>query len=271
MKNKYFRWLSLFFAILTITSCASWDLKDRCEKQNWFEYSQRLAFSGKYLEEDQFVKDCKGVDRTNATQLDLGFKLGREKMCSYDEIYLRATQGQPVFFKFCDGLDMSVMKKRFSDGLLVFCTPTRGYEFGKTGQVYQKVCSANQEIKFLPSYYKGRKEFLTQFLADKKNVLAQQQDLIHKLNINETNASKAYSSIPHLLDCKTIKVYNEVAKVDENKTVCSEPSYIENQRRRLYNDLTEVRSSLRDALASYHKTQESIDWAEKELMIIPVN
>ena len=271
MKKNYIKWLFLFFAVQTTLSCASWDLKDRCEKQNWFEYSQKLAFSGKYLEEDQFVKECKGVDRTNATQLDLGFKLGREKMCSYDEIYLRATQGQPVFFKFCDGLDMFTMKKKFSDGLLVYCTPTRGYEFGKTGQVYQKVCSANQEIKFLPSYYKGRKEFLTQFLNDKKSVLAQQESLLKSLNINETNASNAYSSIPHVLNCETIKVYNEATKANESKTVCSEPYYIQNQRSRLYNDLLEARKSLRAALTNHQLTRDSIDWAEKELMIIPVN
>ena len=93
----------LLLAPFFLSGCANWALKDRCEKTNWFEYSQGVAFDGRYLDEDGFVKDCKKVDRISAVQIDQGFKLGREKMCQYDEIFGRAKEGVPVFFKFCDG------------------------------------------------------------------------------------------------------------------------------------------------------------------------
>lgn len=258
----------LFFALLS--SCASWDLKNRCEAENWFEYSQNLAFEGKYLEEDKFIKECKGVDRTNSVQLDQGFKLGREKMCNYDEIKLRGSQGQPVFFKFCDGLDLGTMKKRFSDGLEVFCTSERGYHYGKSGKVYQKVCSADKEKQFLPQYYKGRKEYLTQFLAEKKEQASNQLSVVEGYAQAESNASRAYYSIPNLLDCKTIQVYNEYAKRDESKTVCSEPFYIRSQRDNIYSTMMSASRSLQSARAKYDDFLTKIQWAQSELNILPL-
>lgn len=253
-----------------ISGCASWALKERCEKTNWFEYSQGVAFQGKYLEEDAFVKDCKDVDRTNAVQLDQGFKLGREKMCSYDEIYLRATQGQPVFFKFCDGLEMNLMKKKFTDGLVIFCTAERGYSYGKSGQVYQRVCAAQQEVQFLPKYFQGRKEYLSQMILDTKENLKSLSNQLARIEYSHSEASRAYYSIPNLLDCSTISVYNEITKKDETKRVCSEPNYIRNQRDRLYDKLSEISDQLRDTRNSIKQKSADLENYQKELNIIPI-
>jgi len=262
-------WIALALFSMLLCSCSTWVLKEKCQATNWFEYSQKVAYQGKYLEEDGFIKDCRGVDRINDVQLDLGFKLGREKMCTYDEIYKRATQGQPVFFKFCDGLEAPLMKKRYQDGLNIFCTNDQGYSYGKSGQDYLKVCPAQQEVQFLPGYYRGRFEYLTQFLIDKRELESKQLGNIQSYSQSESNASRAYSSIPNLLDCNSLQVYNEATKQNENRTVCSEPFYIRSQRESLYSEMSSASSSLSQARAAYADTVGKIQWAEHELAIIP--
>src|SRR3989338_3097507 len=121
IRNKFVL-LAASILVLFTMGCANWALQDKCEKTNWFEYSQGVAYQGKYLEEDGFIKACKGIDSTSAVQLDLGFKQGREKMCQYDEIHSRAKEGVPVFFKFCDGLEMNRMKYLYQQGLVSYCT-----------------------------------------------------------------------------------------------------------------------------------------------------
>lgn len=265
MRKIYFLLICLYFA-----SCSNWALKEKCEQTNWFDYSQNLAFQGKYLEEDGYVKDCKKVDRTNATQLDQGFKLGRDKMCGYEEIYKRAVDGQPVFFNFCDGLDQNLMKKKHVEGLEIFCTKDRGYSYGKSGREYLKVCKANQEVSFLPSYYKGRKEYLTQFIIDKKEQ-EKRQLLSVQSDYNVVNSTaNAYASIPsHLLHCSVMSVYNSNEKRDESKNVCSEPAYISSQRNEISGMLSRAQANLKESNLFLKETQNKITWAQHELSIIP--
>lgn len=273
MEGFFFKKLCLqilgCIALLFSLGCSSWSLKAKCSATNWFEYSQKLAFEGKYLEEDPLVKDCKGLDRTSATQLDLGFKLGREKMCTYDEIHSRAVNGQPVFFKFCDGLEMNLMKRRHQDGLVIFCTSERGYPYGRSGQVYLKVCNPKQETQFLPSYFKGRKEFLSQTLADSKEQEIAQSATVQSLASAEEHASRAYNSIPHVLECRTINVFNQSLKKDESKNICSEPHYIQSQRDSLGSVLSSASAATRKARGILDETRTKIQWAQQELAIIP--
>lgn len=255
--------------VCSLAGCSNWQLKERCENTNWFEYSQNLSFQGKYLEEDGFVKDCKSLDRSNAVQLDQGFKLGREKMCTYDEIYSRAKQGEPVFFNFCDGLQFSSMKKKFQEGLSIFCTADQGYLFGKSGRTYKKVCSAESEKKFLPFYNKGRREYLTEYIKNTQTDLERQSVKIKSLSVSEQNAAIAYHSIPHVLQCRAISVYNEHAKTSHIQNVCEEPFYIQSQRSGLYSGLSDARESLKVARTAYTDLQKQIQWAELELTMLP--
>ena len=71
---------------LSYFGCAS-ALKERCEKTNWFEHSRDLALDGRYLEEDLLIKECNGIDTTSAVQLDLGFKSGHERYCTYENYF----------------------------------------------------------------------------------------------------------------------------------------------------------------------------------------
>ena len=127
--------------LFLLSACSNFSLKERCEKTNWFEYSRDLANSGRYLEEDTFIKECKGVDLTSAVQLDLGFKSGRQRYCTYENFLRQGESGEPVNFKMCDNLVMYSMQERYGAGLKNYCTAKVGYVVGSTGKIYKNWAS----------------------------------------------------------------------------------------------------------------------------------
>lgn len=261
--------LFIFLFFLLLSGCANWALKERCEKTNWFEYSQSVAFEGRYLEEDGFIKDCKSVDRISAQQTDLGFKLGREKMCQYDEIFKRGREGTPVFFKFCDGLEPSRMRSRFDQGLREYCTPQVGYTYGKSGKIYQKVCTAQEEKTFLPPYFKGRKEYILDLISSLETEFNKLRELEDSASRSESRASREYSSLPSPQECSTVSVYDEGRKENVNRTVCREASYIQNQRSRLSSELSEIRNHLAKTRAEMLSNQKRREQAQIDLNSLP--
>lgn len=264
--------LSLLFPVLVLlmTGCANWALQDKCEKTNWFEYSQGVAFQGKYLEEDGLIKACKGIDSTSAVQLDLGFKLGREKMCSYDEIHNRAKEGIPVFFNFCDGLDKNRMKQRYQEGLISYCTAEKGYSYAKTGKLYQNLCSPQQEKLFLPSYYKGRKEYLTAYMTELREKILDLKKLENSYALTETNIHSEYSTLPgNATQCRAESVYNEARKQNEYQTVCEEASYIRSRRSFLWAELDKIRRKLNAIREDWRTTEAQISQAQLDFNALP--
>lgn len=259
----------LLITSVVLVSCSSWELKKQCEATSWFDYAQNLSKKGLYLEEDSFVQQCKEVDKLDATQMDLGFKLGREKLCSYDEIYHRGTLGEPVFFKFCDGLEMKKMFESHRQGLLLFCRKENGYPYGKSGELYKNVCNAQQENDFLENYFKGRKDFLNEAIVDKKNELLRIQEKMNHASLRELSISNEYSRIPAVLSCSVKSVYIESLKKDENKNICEEPSYIRLQRESIFSDLQSARANIRSVQEEQRLTEISLRHFQNELIKIP--
>lgn len=269
IKNKF---VSLLVSVLVLFTmgCANWALQDKCEKTNWFEYSQGVAFQGKYLEEDGFIKACKGIDSTSAVQLDLGFKQGREKMCQYDEIHTRAKEGIPVFFKFCDGLEMNRMKQLYQQGLVSYCTAEKGYSYAKAGKIYQNLCNPQQEKVFLPSYYKGRKEYLTAYMAELRGKLSDLKNLESTYARTETNIHREYSTLPdNATQCHGESVYNEASKQNEHRTICEEAPYIRSRRSALWSELDKVRRELSTIRANWRDTEGLIAQAQMDFNAVP--
>lgn len=255
--------------LLASLGCSSWALKERCEQTNWFEYSQKVAFDGKYLEEDGFIKDCKKVDRTSAVQLDLGFKQGREKMCQYDEIFIRAKEGVPVFFRFCDGLDMNRMRGLYSQGLVSYCTSQKGYSFAKAGKIYLNLCSPQQEKEFLPGYYKGRREYLNALIVELTGRLVGIKSLEHSYATTEENIQQEYRNLPHAMECSTRSVYDEGSKQNENRVICSEANYVRSRRSVLWGDLDGIRSKLRSLRSDWAQIELQTTQAKQDLSALP--
>ncbi|RYZ78005.1 MAG: DUF2799 domain-containing protein, partial [Proteobacteria bacterium] len=259
--TKLYGMLAAALLLFTL-GCSSWALKEKCEQTNWFEYSQKVAFQGKYLEEDGFIKDCKRVDRSSAVQLDLGFKQGREKMCQYDEIYGRAREGVPVFFKFCDGLDAGRMRSLYKEGLASFCTEGKGYSFGKSGKIYQNLCTPQQEKAFLPSYFKGRREYLTATIADLTAKLISQKNLEDSFADSERRLEQEYSTLPRAMQCDTRMVYIESLQQEESKLICEEASYVRSRRTELWTSLNSMRNRLTEVRSEWLETQKLLNLAK---------
>lgn len=259
---KYIILLFLF------SGCASYQLKQRCEATNWFNYSQDVAFNGKYLEEDGFIKDCKGVDRTNSQQLDLGFKLGRDKMCTYDEIYTRGKSGEPVYFDFCDGLSRGQMRARHDEGLKIFCTEPSGLSYGKSGVVYKKVCPISSEPAFMKGYRPGRTEFLTLLIKTNNAQIAQLESQYSDLIRRESRANHEYNLIPNGHVCSNRMVYDEAAKKDVSRYICVVDSALTAQRDNVIRQLGIVRSEMHDTRSKIGKLQVEIKNSEQELLTL---
>lgn len=268
--KKLVKFNLLVFVFMFLAGCANWQLKEKCSKTNWFEYSQNIAFEGKYLEEDGFIKACKAEDLTNAVQLDLGFKNGREKMCQYDEIFNRAKEGVPVFFKFCDGLEMGQMKELYRRGLVLYCTKDKGYSFGKAGKVYQNLCNAQQEKDFLPGYYLGRKQYLSDFISRRKDEMDQIKDLEQSYARTEWHLSQEYSRLPsNAEECKSVDVYDESTKKVVSRKVCQEVEYIRSRRTALWRDLDNIRDKLVYTREKWGSAEKDINQAQMDLSKIP--
>lgn len=259
---KYIILLFLF------SGCANYLLKERCEQTNWFNYSQGVAYSGKYLEEDGFIKDCKGVDRISAQQIDLGFKLGREKMCTYDEMYRRGKEGQPVYFDFCDALSKSQMKLKYDSGLKIFCTEPNGLVYGRSGSVYLKVCPITSEVPFMNGYRPGRSQFLSLLIQTKKNEILQLEAAYVELVRRETIANHQYNLIPSGQTCGNREVYNEDTKKNMVVTVCEVDSSITSQRNMIIDQLDRVRREMYSSRLQKQKLSDDIQAAEHELLIL---
>lgn len=267
-KNCIFR-IQLTLLGISLASCASWTLKDQCKKTNWFEYAKQVSFSGKYLEQDQFVKQCREFDLVNAQQLDQGFKLGRDQSCSYDEIERRGKLGEPVNFGFCDGLEPKAMKRRHLDGLLVFCTQANGFTYGKAGALYQKLCSPKQEMEFLPAYHKGRRLHLTERKDLLQKQIAELEETVTFQRRRESMISREYNSIPQREDCKSIQVFNSSTQKNENRTVCEEPQYLQRQREMISSQLESARRNARASEESLSNLQIDLKGVEEELAKLP--
>ncbi len=213
---------------IAFSGCAS-ALKERCEKANWFEHSRDVALSGRYLEEDLLIKECKGIDSTSAVQLDLGFKSGRERYCAYENYLRRGEAGDLVNFRLCDGLVFRSMQERYASGLKNFCTPEVGFSFGASGKVYQMVCLLQTEEKFLPQYFKGRLQYLEKAIAQVTEDIRILQELQHQIAPQINLISHEISALPSPQQCAQHTVYNEISKKNEARTICEEASYIRNR------------------------------------------
>lgn len=55
--------------------------------------------------------------------------------------------------------DFGAYQRGRTDGLVEFCQPSRGYNFGASGGNYNGVCAANEEAAFLDAYRIGREMY----------------------------------------------------------------------------------------------------------------
>ncbi len=264
-----FRVFGCFTIWLALSACSNWELKEKCEKTNWFSYAQGVSFSGKYLEEDSFVKQCRSVEKVNSVDLDRGFKFGREKGCTYDEILSRGRQGQVVNFQFCDGLDAYTMKQKHREGLKIYCLRDNGYPVGKSGQVYQNVCLTEEEKSFLPNYQRGRRDFLSDSIKLSQREIGAMRQSLESYEQELNRISREFTTLPHLQQCETKSVYDQNSHKEEMKQICQEPSHISNMRSNLDAQLSRTRTQKNELNSRLEERERSQHQMEDELIRLP--
>ncbi len=258
------------FTFLTLAGCSNWELKDRCDKTNWFEYSRDVATSGRYLDEDGFIKDCKGVDRISAVQIDLGFKSGRERYCTYETFFRNGEAGEPVNFKMCDNLIMYQMQERYAQGLQNFCKADSGYNYGSSGKVYKNVCIKRDEEKFMPGYLKGRAEYLVRTIAQLEKETVAFQSVQNQVSLEIARFSGEIRDLPSgLRECHTSTEYNMTTKKEEAVQRCEEPYYIRARRDTLYEQADRLRAQFTRNGTILAKMLQELSYNRSELTKLP--
>lgn len=260
--------MKYFMLLFVFSGCASYFLKEKCEQTNWFNYSQSIAYSGKYLEEDGFIKDCKGVDRINSQQLDVGFKLGREKMCTYEEIYTRGKSGEPVYFDFCDGLSKVQMKSRYDQGLRIFCTESNGLVYGKSGAVYKKVCDPASDINFMKGYRPGRTQYLEFLIKTDKAAIELLNSDYAEAQERQRVANLQYSSIPDGQVCGNREIYHPSTDKKSVEYVCEIDPVVRAQRSDMISRLNSISSEMYKNRNKKEKFEDEIKKHEQELLTL---
>nr|AIA12000.1 Protein of unknown function (DUF2799) [uncultured bacterium] len=265
MKRLLFLSLLLF-----LSACSNWALKDRCEKTNWFEYSRDVAFSGRYLDEDGFIKDCKGVDRISAVQVDLGFKSGRERYCTYESFFRNGEAGEPVNFKMCDNLVMYNMQERYAQGLANFCKAESGYSYGSAGKVYKNVCIKRDEEKFMPGYLKGRSEYLVRTISQLEKETISFQAVQDQVSQEIARFSGEIHALPSgLRECRTSTEFNSSTQKEEAVQRCEEPYYIRSRRETLYDQADRLRAQFTKNGEILRNMLQDLAYNRNELTKIP--
>jgi hypothetical protein len=238
----------LLMTLFIATGCNS--LKQRCQETNWFEYGKTLGLSGKYPDEDLFYGQCKKEGyEVSYSQLDVGFKAGRDFYCTQEGANKTGRDGHHFNFTMCEGgVSKSLLEKSYRLGLIEYCKPANGFEVGRQGRIYEKVCSQKEEVTFLPEYKKGRRIWLTAKVEERRSRSAELQREISteqsSLHMAQNNLSYAQGRL------NTFKAMNPAAPTDDNlsrevSTYQSSVSNYESNIRHKRDQLSKVEDEIR--------------------------
>ena len=193
--------------------CASYFKRKECEKTNWFEHGQKVAMSGKRLDADPFVKECRKVEAEfSFTELDTGFKSGMAKYCTGDNVFQVGKAGKPFSYEMCDGESEKKMRARYTEGLRIFCTPGNAFRFGSSGGVYENVCPKNEEDEWLTEYRKGRKIWLKAVIEEKTREVARMDTEIQSLERQRSTLTYQQSALSSRKSRTVKRIYDPVTR-----------------------------------------------------------
>lgn len=141
----------------------------------------------------------------------------------------------------CDNLTIKQMQERHLQGLTLFCTPDSGYLYGVSGKVYKNVCFKIAEPFFLPSYQRGRREYLEKAIVSRESDVQSGALMQAQLDSQISKLSSEITALPQVLECHSESVYDSGTKEYESQRVCSEPWYIRSRRSELYREMDGLR------------------------------
>lgn len=263
MKN-----IILITILASLASCATYMKKKECEKSNWFEQGERVALSGNWLKSDEFVASCRKAEaEISETQLDQGFKSGREKYCHIENVKMLGRKGKNFSKALCDGPGLSSAMKSYQQGVAHYCTAANGLIVGQSGETYTQVCPQDLEPSFMVEYKKGRLSFLQERIHVEESELTKLQAQIETQKVRISNLQTQESS----LDAQ-ITNNNTLLALTNEKTPSAlivnlngQASQLQTQKERLIRERQEATRE-RDKLdKNIQKVEESLTFLKSEL------
>lgn len=234
--------ISLLFVSFFMTSCASYFVRQECNKLNWYQVGYDAALKGERISNDERVGKCRKAEaEISEQQLDTGWKAGMSRYCQPDGVFQTGKNGELFNTDFCEPGQLSMLRKKHSDGLNAYCQD--GLAAGLSGKKYKNVCSANLEPKFLPKYREGRKKYLDGMIANaetKKRDVAADLD---KLQYEKRIIDSRLSLLP-------------VARTGDQDPYSGERSRLSDQSWRLNGDISQksgMKSALEKELDEYRR------------------
>ncbi len=190
--------LSTFVTIcaFNLIGCSSYFKRQECENINWFDYGQKVALRGEWLNSDKNLQECRKAEANiNESQLDQGFKAGMEQYCTPQKAYQIGKAGDLFFRGLCEGPSINSILNQHVQGLRDYCSKANSVAAGSSGKKYQNVCPANLEKDFLPGYRRGRKRFVDSQIKDRED---ERQQLNVTLLTQQASLNNAYAELNNL-------------------------------------------------------------------------
>ncbi len=257
MKQRIFL---LFLGTLFLCSCASYFLRKECEKINWFDYGYNIAMSGKRLNGDQYLNECRKAEaQVQESQLDLGFKSGMSNYCKPEVVFANGKKGQFFSSDFCDPGQVKMLMSKHAEGVQVFCEPGSAYTFGTTGGTYNQICPKEKEDAFVKEYRRGRKKYLSASILEKKSRIQKLDSDIHSSNMRRSGFEN---------ELKIIEAVQLVRPNTANAANANQPDPTEEKKRNLRYKINQSESELNSLNTDKNKLQENIYSMEKELLTL---
>lgn len=246
--------------ILAQLGCASYFKRKSCEEVNWYEYGQKVAMTGKRLEADQFLNECRKVEaEIGETKLDLGYKSGRDRYCTMDEIFNTGKAGHPFSYELCDHLPRQKVKDRHMEGVLIFCKPENAYAVGAKGEIYEKVCPTDKETAFLKEYNKGRKLYLESAIKSNEVEISDLERSIERLQRDKDFKSMSLARLPPV----PVTTQQHQSGGDSKSVIVD---LYKQERERLRSDLDSLSSQIRSAESKREKLKDENREMRKEAL-----
>lgn len=236
------RFLTISLLALLLSSCASYFVRQECNKLNWYQVGFDAAMRGERISNDDRVGKCRKAEaEISEQQLDTGWKAGMSRYCQPDGVFQTGKNGDLFNTDFCEQGQLSMLRKRHADGLYAYCQD--GMAAGLSGKKYKNVCAANLEAKFLPKYQEGRKKYLNGMLANAETKRRDVAADLDKLQYEKRIIDSRMSLLP-------------VAKAGDSDPYSSERSRLSDQSWRLGGDISQkngMKNELDKEIDEYRK------------------
>lgn len=261
------KYLVLALISFQLVGCASYFKRKQCEKVNWFEYGEKLALDGKWINSDQLVNECRKAEADIAeSQLDQGFKRGRQTYCTPEQARITGRKGEVFAKDLCDGGALGVALSRYQEGLKQYCAKSNGFHAGQSGVAYKNVCPENLEPAFLVEYKKGRSVYLQNLIQSDEKDLQKLRGELPGLEASISNLRTHESSLEsQLTTARSLVDMTSDSNAPLKRTLQGQVDSIEKNLRNVRNQRQSVESERHQKSQKAEQLDENVRKLKQEL------